>query len=161
MRYRNCAEALRVLQAGMDEIACHDFGAIRQVALCQAWETFETQQADTFHTAVRQAWNAIDAKCAAHGGTKPETGFLAGVTKREQPGECPVCPMILAAHCDLHGDQDPTFCELLDRYYMDPGLTTDDLMLEVSRIATPEQMREVGAKVNAHLARMQAAGAVA
>ncbi len=154
MRYANCEQALRVLAAGMDEVACHDFEAIRQIAACRAWQTWEEEQVGTFGSHMHRAWNQIKQGCQSYGGDKPETGFLEGIRKREEPGECPVCPAILAAHCTLHGQENPDFCALLERYYVEPTLTTDDLMVELSRIATPQQMKEAGAAVNAQLARV-------
>lgn len=161
MRYPNCAAALAALAAGGSQEMCHDWEAIRQAAACRAWETWETEQTGTFGSHMHRAWRDIDGACVGHGGTRPEHGFLEAIERRNAPGECPVCPAILAAHCSLHGQQNPQFCELMERYYLEPQLTTDDLMVELARIATPEQMREAGAAVNAQLARMgqQTAGA--
>lgn len=146
-----------MLADGMDEEACHSFDAIRQIAACDAWRTWEEQQTGTFGDHMHRAWTQIRKDCTKYGGDKPEWRF----DRRSQPGECPVCPAILAAHCTLHGHQNPQFCDLLERYYTDPTLETDDLMVELSKIATPEQMREAGAAVNAQMGRVSQQTAVA
>lgn len=74
----SCAEALRLLDAGLDAATCHDFRAIREVAMCSAWDRLRAapENWSGFGDALRDAWSRIRADCAVHGGTRPEEGFL-------------------------------------------------------------------------------------
>lgn len=61
------------------------------------------------------------------------------------PKDCGLCPRVLDAHCRLHGQANQTFCDLFDRYKTDPAYGTDDVMADLMRIATPDQIKEVTA----------------
>ncbi len=78
MRFPNCSEALNALARGLDEKICHDFRAIRQVVMCDAWHEKRTGPftPETFHNRIEESWSRVRQACAAHGGTTPETGFL-------------------------------------------------------------------------------------
>lgn len=71
---------------------------------------------------------------------------MAGETDAEK---CNLCPVILEAHCELHGNEQPTFCDLWDRYQRDPDYGPDDVLYDLSKIATPAQVSEVQAHVGA------------
>jgi hypothetical protein len=77
-RFADCTQALEALARGLDPQSCHDFRAVREVALCSAWQRFRSSPGDlpAFSQAVRDAWSSIRTACAAHGGTRPEFGFL-------------------------------------------------------------------------------------
>lgn len=169
----DCTKALEILAAGMSEGACHQFSEIRRIAMCDGWRRFETHQAPTFSAAIQDSWREIDAKCAAHGGTKPEHGFLQAVERHEgmnaplvgalenaqaqdtlaavsaregdlATGEdCRVCAAVLQTHCAMHGATNPEYCDLWERYWTDRGLTSDDVLYELTKIETPAQRQEV------------------
>ncbi len=54
---------------------------------------------------------------------------------------------MLDAHCRLHGTADARFCDLKARYFEDPNMGPDDVLMELTQIATPEQMAEVRADI--------------
>jgi hypothetical protein len=56
------------------------------------------------------------------------------------PKDCGLCPRILEAHCRLHGGE---FCELLERYRTDPSYGSDDVLYDLTRLATPDQIAQV------------------
>lgn len=87
MRFPSCSEALAALARGLDEQTCHDFKAIRQVVMCDAWHgrQHEPFTPDTFHSRIEESWRKIDHACAAHGGTRPETGFLTPEISKGMP----------------------------------------------------------------------------
>ncbi|MGB9622773.1 MAG: hypothetical protein ACPL07_02900, partial [Candidatus Bathyarchaeia archaeon] len=76
MRYPSCSEALDALAKGLDERTCHDFKAIRQVVMCDAWHEKKPFAPETFHERIKESWGKVSGVCAAHGGTTPEVGFL-------------------------------------------------------------------------------------
>ncbi len=66
------------------------------------------------------------------------------VTDSQSPPEtCGLCERILNAHCELHGRQEPTFCELLERHHRDPTYGPDEVLVDLVRVATPAQMEQV------------------
>lgn len=86
---RDCREALDLLAAGMDDTACHDFRAIRQVAMCDAWHRMEARgvvTAQSFGDALRDSWATIHTRCEPHGGAVPESGFLRPAGQRAPTG---------------------------------------------------------------------------
>lgn len=169
----DCTKALAMLAAGMSEGACHQFSTVRRIAMCDAWRRVEAHQAPTFKDALDASWKDIDVKCAAHGGTKPEYGFLQAVERHEGMGaplvgalqnaqvrdtlnavgereqainhgeECGVCAKVLQTHCAMHGATNPEYCDLWERYWTDRGLSGDDVLYELSKIETPQQRQEV------------------
>jgi hypothetical protein len=58
---------------------------------------------------------------------------------------CGLCPRVLEAHCELHGAEQPSFCDLLERYRTDPSYGPDDVHYDLMRISTPEQRTQVTA----------------
>lgn len=60
--------------------------------------------------------------------------------------DCGLCPRILDIHCRLHGQDNPTFCDLLNRYKSDPAYGADDVLYDLQKIATPDQVAQVRAE---------------
>jgi len=76
-RYPDCSAALQALANGLDEATCHDFRAIREVVMCDAWHGQGGEVTPgTFRQRVDDGWSKVRQACAAHGGTTPEVGFL-------------------------------------------------------------------------------------
>ena len=76
-RYPDCSAALQALAEGLDETTCHDFRAIREVVMCDAWHgEGGTVTPETFSQRIEDGWQKVRAACSAHGGTTPEIGFL-------------------------------------------------------------------------------------
>ena len=84
--FPNCGAALQALDAGLSQEVCHDFRAIREVVGCDVWHRLleqDVQREGSFSlanlsTETKRAWANVRTACAAHGGTKPEYGFLEG-----------------------------------------------------------------------------------
>lgn len=53
--------------------------------------------------------------------------------------ECGYCATILDAHCTLHGDTQPDYCDLQRRYYTDDTMTVDDVYAALIPLETPAQ----------------------
>lgn len=88
MRFPSCSEALDALAKGLDEKTCHDFKAIRQVVMCDAWHE-KGFAPETFHERIEESWKKARGACAAHGGITPEVGFLTSeerITNYLPPG---------------------------------------------------------------------------
>lgn len=84
--YPDCSAALTALAAGLDDQTCHDFRAIREVVMCDAWHgggAIAPVTPGSFRQRVDDAWARVRGACALHGGTTPEAGFL-------QPGDVAV-----------------------------------------------------------------------
>ena len=54
--------------------------------------------------------------------------------------KCPVCETLLRELCLTEGTQ---FCDLRDRYYSDPGYSSDRVLYDVVRMAKPGQIRQI------------------
>ncbi len=178
MRYANCDDALRVLASGGSEDMCHQFDAIRQTAMCRAWQIFDQQRPATFKVAVDAAWDEVETACRSHGGIKPEYGFVQAieheetiiptpdprpaVAQREQQlqsgQDCPICAEMVDAHCRLHGAQDPRACELRDKYWTTPDMDPSDVLAEMTAMITPEQHDTLRRHVQAIMATSPATG---
>jgi hypothetical protein len=81
-RFPDCSAALRALAEGLNDAVCHDFRAIREVVMCDAWhgEGQGSMTPATFRERIEAGWQKVRAACAAHGGTTPEVGFLEPLT---------------------------------------------------------------------------------
>lgn len=88
-KFPNCSAALEALAKGLDMETCHSFRKLRQVVMCDAWygERGGTFTPETFHDRVEKAWEKVRQACAAHGGIKPEYGFLNPEVSRAMPPE--------------------------------------------------------------------------
>lgn len=88
-RFPNCSAALEALAKGLDAETCHSFVKIRQVVMCKAWHDARAEPftPETFQHRVSNAWQEVEKACAAHGGTRPEYGFLPGQVTRSIPAE--------------------------------------------------------------------------
>lgn len=77
--FPNCSAALEALAKGLDEETCHSFRGLRQVVMCDAWHgsQHEPFTPETFHNRIEESWRKVESACSAHGGTRPEVGFLA------------------------------------------------------------------------------------
>lgn len=80
---RKCTEELALLMQGLNDEVCHDFGPIRSVVMCKAWQDIRERKYDTFRQAVDDGWASVRSACAAHGGIKPESGFLESIDRNE------------------------------------------------------------------------------
>lgn len=78
MRFPNCSKALEALSQGLNTEICHDFRALRQVVTCRAWyeQKKEPLSLETFQRRMTDAWDAVRKACEAHGGMRPQIGFL-------------------------------------------------------------------------------------
>lgn len=89
MRFPNCSKALEALSQGLNQDICHDFRAVRQVVTCKAW--YERKQEpfsiDTFQRRMSDAWDSVRKACEAHGGIRPQIGFLSPEISRSLPVE--------------------------------------------------------------------------
>jgi len=93
-----------------EHASCHDFQTVREVVLCRAWDDVRSRRAETFRQAVEDGWGAVRSACAAHGGTRPEFGFLEAVA--EHGG----VPRVINAYevRDQHGSPVGVVVELSD-----------------------------------------------
>lgn len=66
---------------------------------------------------------------------------------------CGFCRSVLEAHCDLHGKQNPKFCELKERYYTDPTMGTDQVFDSLEQMATPDQISQATEHVDNRIRR--------
>jgi len=67
-----CTELMR---EGYTDRTCHDFRKIRALVMCEAWH----KESGSMRDRIREAWREAVTECAAHGGVKPEEGFLEPV----------------------------------------------------------------------------------
>ena len=66
--------------------------------------------------------------------------------------ECGYCATILDAHCTLHGQENPAYCDLQRRYYTDDAMTVDDVYDAIIPMETPAQHDAAVQAVNDRIA---------
>jgi hypothetical protein len=87
--FPNCSKALEALAQGLNTEVCHDFRALRQVVTCRAWyeQKKEPFSLETFQRRMTDAWDAVRKACEAHGGMRPQIGFLTPEVSKSLPDE--------------------------------------------------------------------------
>lgn len=60
--------------------------------------------------------------------------------------DCGLCRQTLAEACARYGQRQPEFCHLKERFW-DSQIDTEGVILELSRIMTVEQRREIAAAI--------------
>lgn len=66
--------------------------------------------------------------------------------------ECGYCATILDAHCTLHGQENPAYCDVQRRYYTDTTMTVDDVYAALIPLETPAQHEAAVQAVNTRMA---------
>ncbi len=66
--------------------------------------------------------------------------------------ECGYCATILDAHCTLHGQENPAYCDVQRRYYTDDTMTVDDVYAAIIPLETPAQHDAAVQAVNDRIA---------
>jgi hypothetical protein len=98
VEYPGCEAALQAFKEG--KLDCDDFRAVRQVVMCKVWHQPPTpEEPGGFTRAVNQAWDEVQAYCAAAPKPTPvqswlvkdESGQKVGAVTAYTTGEIDIC----------------------------------------------------------------------